>query len=113
LEELLISQEWVVVKPERLSLMEQYNLFRNAKVVMGPHGGGLANTAFMPEQSTVVELRTLIPGVFHGDKISQCYKNLSQVLGNNHISLDLSVGEYKNHEIPPTILTLLKELDIQ
>ena len=112
LEELLISQEWVVVKPERLSLVEQYNLFRKAKVVMGPHGAGLANTAFMPEQSTVVELRTLIPGVFHGDEISQCYKNLSQVLGNNHISLDLSLREYQDREIPPAILTLLGELDI-
>ena len=45
-----------VVHPEHLTLAQQINLFRNARVVIGPHGSGLTNIAFCKPETEVYEL---------------------------------------------------------
>lgn len=51
---------------EQLTWPEQINAFRHAKVVVGPHGAGLANLAFCPSGTRVVELfnRSYVAGGF-------------------------------------------------
>lgn len=44
------------VYPERLSIDEQIKAFSNASSVLAGHGAGLANIAFMPPRSRIVEL---------------------------------------------------------
>lgn len=54
------------VRLEQLTWPEQINAFRHAKLVVGPHGAGLANLAFCPPGTRVVELfnRAYVAGGF-------------------------------------------------
>lgn len=54
------------IRPEELTWPEQINAFRHARVVVGPHGAGLANLAFCRPGTRVVELfnRAYVPGGF-------------------------------------------------
>lgn len=45
-----------VIYPEQLSIDEQIRVFSEAKAVIAGHGAGLANVAFMPPGSRVIEL---------------------------------------------------------
>ena len=56
LEDWISSRGFRVVFLETMSLRDQVSLFRVTKVVVGPHGAGLANIAFMPPGATVIEL---------------------------------------------------------
>jgi hypothetical protein len=47
---------FVEIVTEKLSVIEQINLFRHAEIVVAPHGAGLTNILYMPEGSVVVEL---------------------------------------------------------
>lgn len=44
-----------IVEAERLGFAEQVRLFSEAEVVVGPHGGGMANVVFAPEDCRVLE----------------------------------------------------------
>ncbi len=54
--DLLKSYGIVSVELENLSFSEQVNLFNNAELVVGPHGGGLANLVFCSKGTQVIEL---------------------------------------------------------
>jgi len=56
---LLISRGFRVLYTEQLSIQEQISIFCNCKVLISLHGAGLTNMAFMPQNSTVIELRAL------------------------------------------------------
>lgn len=56
IENLLKRFGFVTVKPETLPVEGQINLFRQAEVVVAPHGAGLTNILFMPPTSLVIEL---------------------------------------------------------
>lgn len=53
--EVLAQYDFHTVHPEELSMPEQIELFRNAKVIVSPHGAGLANLIFC-EDTTLVEI---------------------------------------------------------
>jgi capsular polysaccharide biosynthesis protein len=46
LEELLIDHGYVIVEPEKLSFLEQVQLFRNTKKIVSPTGAALSNAIF-------------------------------------------------------------------
>jgi len=54
--DLLKEYGFTPVKLEELSFIEQISLFRNAEVVVGPHGGGLGNLVFCSKGTQVIEL---------------------------------------------------------
>ena len=56
LEDALAASGWLVVRCEEHSMAEQVRLFSSARVCAAVHGAGLANMAWMPMGSTVVEI---------------------------------------------------------
>jgi len=76
----LKSRGFVKLCPEDLSWAEQIQVFRHAKVVVGPHGAGLANLAFCAAGTKVVEL-------FHRSYINSCYWRLSSVRGLEYVPI--------------------------
>lgn len=57
---------------EELSWQDQINAFRQAKVIVAPHGAGLANLAFCRPGTQVVEL-------FNREYVNRCYWRLATV----------------------------------
>jgi hypothetical protein len=110
LESYLTKVGWCVILAENLSLLEQYSTFSKARVVMGLHGAGLSNIAFMPEKGEVIEIRILIPGHFHGDYISNCYENLSAVAGHSYRRIQLRPQDFDLNQVPPEIAAILEVL---
>lgn len=52
----LNSQGFVSYQLETLSILQQSQLFRNANIVLAPHGAGFANLIFMQPGSQIIEL---------------------------------------------------------
>jgi capsular polysaccharide biosynthesis protein len=50
---------FTIVRPEKLGVMEQVALMRDAEVVVAPSGAALANVVFMPPGARVVEIQPL------------------------------------------------------
>ncbi|WP_435144633.1 glycosyltransferase family 61 protein [Halobaculum sp. P14] len=59
------------VVPSRLTVPEQVATFRDADVVVGPHGAGLTN-ALYADDATLLE--------FFGDRVATCYLTLTENL---------------------------------
>lgn len=55
------EQGFTSVFPENHSFTEQIRLFRNARLIAGPHGAGLTNALFAPPQARVIMLD---PGLY-------------------------------------------------
>ncbi|OVE74988.1 hypothetical protein BVX97_06000 [bacterium E08(2017)] len=77
LENKLTDMGFSIVHAEKMSMPEQINMFSNAKYIVAPHGAGLANMIFAPNQVNVVEI---FPDVFFND----CCILLSALLNNEH-----------------------------
>lgn len=69
-------QELGFVTPvlHRMPVSEQIEVFRRARVVVGPHGAGLSGIAFMAPGSHVVEITS-------GDLFEHCYRRLAAAAG--------------------------------
>lgn len=77
------------VFPEKLTFVQQVELFQQASVVMGVHGAGLANMLFMHPGTKVIELRR------EGDTHNNCYYNLASSLNLDYYYLNCrSTGKY-------------------
>ena len=63
------------------SFEEQVQIFRQAAVVVGPHGAGLSNLIFSQPGTLVIE------GSNSPSKLILCYPRLSHVLGHRHHSI--------------------------
>lgn len=63
---MLASYGFVEVELEELNWQEQINAFRHAKIVVAPHGAGLANLVFSQPGTRVIEFfsRTYLNGCF-------------------------------------------------
>lgn len=61
LEKLLVAQGYVIIEPEKLSFLQQTQLFSKAKVIVGPSGAALANILFAPQCSKVFILISKYP----------------------------------------------------
>ncbi len=62
-----------IVFPERLSVVQQADLFARASVVAGPHGAGLSNLVYCAPGTKVIE--------FFGEHMAPCYWAISALAG--------------------------------
>jgi len=85
LEKLLVAHGYVIVEPEKLTFLQQIQLFRNASVIVAPTGAGLSNAICCKRGTHVVVLMAK-----HKNMIYKYWCNLltpiqiqvSYVLGN-------------------------------
>ena len=77
-----------ICTPETLSVAEQIRLYENADLIVGPHGGALANTIFSKEAS-IIEFHT---------KPYPSYQHLSQLCGHEYQFLQCEGGS--DHHTP-------------
>ena len=70
----LERQRFTPVHLEDLTWAEQINAFRHAKIIVAPHGAGLANLAFCAPGTRVVEL-------FHRAYVHGCFWRLAALRG--------------------------------
>ncbi|MFA5910144.1 MAG: glycosyltransferase family 61 protein [Vicinamibacterales bacterium] len=70
-----------MVEAERLSFADQVRLFARARVVVGPHGGGLTNIAWCRPGTRVAEIFS------PASAGSRCFWTLSAALGHDYAAL--------------------------
>jgi capsular polysaccharide biosynthesis protein len=85
LEELLRARGFDVVYLERMPLVQQMATLREADVVVGFHGAGLANIAWSKPGTRVIE-------VFLGEPFTDYYRNLAGLAGHRYGSLSTRAG---------------------
>ena len=81
LEALLANAGFAIVHLEELPWIDQITLFQNARVIVGPHGAGLANLVFANPGSTVVELTV-------GYMFNRCFEWISHVAGHDYFPIE-------------------------
>lgn len=96
---------------EKLSFLEQVQLFSEAEYVIGAHGAGFSNIVFCPQDVIIIE-------IFNQGWLSPTYWGLSQhlkqthhcILGKNKDSSDVAKGLYA---MKVSIEEILKHLPIK
>lgn len=87
----------------QLSLDEQVQLFRDAELVIGPHGAGLTNLIY-------ADAPTVIEGF--GDFVNACYFTLSEGLGFTYGLVDARATGSDIRMPPEDIMSLLERVGI-
>ena len=81
LETLLAGAGFTIIHLEELPWMEQISFFQNARLIVGPHGAGLANLVFANPGSTVVELTV-------GYMFNRCFEWICTVAGHDYFPVE-------------------------
>ncbi|MEO6004129.1 MAG: glycosyltransferase family 61 protein [Opitutus sp.] len=100
---LLQAHGFVKVCTEDLSWSEQIECFREAKVVVAPHGAGLANLAFCAPGTKVIEL-------FNRSYVNGCYWRLAAVKDLDYFPLVDSGSERLGVDLRANRLDLAADL---
>ena len=101
LQAILEKFQILIVDPNNLDYGEQVKLFQNCKFLSGIHGGGLVNMMYMPENSTILEVRQ------PKDDKNNCYFTLSSDLDHQYYYLESEysrVNNKNNFYLNPKIL---------
>ncbi len=67
---------------EDLDMFEQYNIFRNAKIIIGQHGAGLTNIFFCNPDTKIIEITP-----YYNSCCSDEYINFSNFFNLNYIKI--------------------------
>lgn len=81
--EFLNKYGFSVVRPERMSFLSQVKLFRDAEVIVAPHGAGLSNIVFCRNKAKLIE-------IFAPKFVNLNYYFISQQIGIDYYYL---IGE--------------------
>ena len=98
IENFLIKKGFKIIVLSKFSFLEKAIIFKNAKVVLGLHGAGLANILFSNKKTKIIEITsTRWPDMF--EKLSKClmltYKKvIVHKIDNNNV-VDFSISELK------------------
>lgn len=110
LEKYLVGEGYVVVEPEKLSFLQQVNLFANAKVIIGATGAALANILFAPKNAKIYILISK-----HPDTSYWYWQNMACASGKiiNYILGDILAGEPKgiHADFEVNLATLISSLE--
>lgn len=85
LEKLMFSKGYVIVEPEKLTFLQQIQLFNHAKVIVSPTGAALANAVACKPGAQVVVLMGKHQDMIYGywnNLLGPLGVNVSYVLGN-------------------------------
>jgi hypothetical protein len=77
----IYKDKFINIELDGLSIFEQYNLFSNAKVIIGQHGAGLSNIYFMNDNSTVIEICP------EWNNVNHSFDNLAKICNLNYIPI--------------------------
>ena len=103
----LVSQGFLIVIPEELSLDEQVALFRSARVIAGPNGSAFTNQIFMGPGSHVVEF-------FSSDRVHYFNRQVAKVKEHKHYGLlDPRTGSFTKDNGVLVDIVQLKRLLLQ
>jgi capsular polysaccharide biosynthesis protein len=111
IESLLIAQGYLVIEPEKLTFLQQVQLFKNVKQIIAPTGAALANAIFCNQGTQVAVLMGK-----HEDMIYKYWFNMlaplqiqvSYILGDIDKNLDLGIhGDFFVN--PDNVFNLLKK----
>ncbi|MGH7213454.1 MAG: glycosyltransferase family 61 protein [Tepidisphaeraceae bacterium] len=98
----LVEKGFRICIPEEMTVRQQIETFRDASVIVAPHGAALTNLIYADPGATVVEL--------FGGRISACYATLCQSLGLRYAYF---MGHAKGEDVeadPFLLDSLLKRL---
>jgi hypothetical protein len=98
IEKTLTKLGFQILNCEEMSLFAQYDAFRQAEIVIGPHGAGLSNLMFCEADVKVIEL---IPRDFH----NPCYEKLCSI-----VSLDYRAIPYDGFNSEESIMKFIIDL---
>ncbi len=102
LEQALSMRGFQIVFLEKLKFMEQIELFRNAAMLIAPHGAGLANLAWCSPGAKIIEM-------FTSTVFNDCFARLSsQVLCEHYCLWSKDAGKSGNVAIAEVIAVLDK-----
>jgi hypothetical protein len=85
LEKLLVSRGYVIVEPEKLTFLQQLQIFRNAKAIVAPTGAGLSNAICCKRGTHVVVLMAKHKNMIYRywcNLLTPIQVHVSYVLGN-------------------------------
>lgn len=86
IETLLSEHGFAILHLEDMPWREQIKVFQHARLIVAPHGAGLANLAFASSGATVVE-------VTFGLHYNRCYEWLCHVKNHRYIKIDGDAGQ--------------------
>lgn len=103
--QVLQQRGFEIVCPGDLSVADQIELFRQAAVVVAPHGAGLTNMVFAPPGAVLIEL-------FGDNYINGCFWALANVCGHRHAFLTGPATEMNYPIAPDRLQTLLDRMTL-
>lgn len=95
MEDGLVSRGFHIVDPGDYSVKEQINIFKNASLVLGPHGMGIANYAFSKKEANLFEIMQ---------------SNCPRV--SYYRTAQLKRGKYAAYWVPPVPLEFCNDGDV-
>jgi Glycosyltransferase 61 len=103
----IVAFGFEVVCPSGMPFADQVRLFSQAQIILGPHGGGLANSVFAPPGATVIE-------VFPPNYINGCFWALANVCAHKYgFSLGMQRGQDVEVNIDKVLRLLTSVMDSQ
>ncbi len=96
---LLERFKFKIIIPEEMTFEEQINIYNNANILGGLHGGGLTNILFMNPGTKLLEVRR------ENDKLNNCYYTLASELGINYYYVN-SKSQGEDLYVSDTIINL-------
>ncbi len=91
IEGVFISMGYTIVEPEKLSFLQQVELFANAKVIIGSTGAAFANAIFCKSRTNV--------GILISKHEDMSYDYWASMLGLNGVKVSYILGDIvENHE---------------
>lgn len=94
LHELLLAQGYVIVEPEKLTFMQQVQLFQNAKQVVAPTGAALANAVFCKPGTRIGVLMAKHENMIYGywlNMLAPLQIEVAYLLGSIDANHDLGI----------------------
>jgi hypothetical protein len=85
----VLDNGFEVISLSGVSLLQQVELFSEAKIIMGPHGAGLTNAVFCQPGSVLIEF---VPAGYRVD----CFERLARLVGLEYHALEGTVSDNPN-----------------